>query len=1044
MNSFKSTSTTHRIKKYSRSYCSNPQGAVDKSVDASEWEHFDSPRLRVSIEIMTPQVGHGVETANPRYRLRVFEESTASITQASQGAGDKIWEDIDLTSFSELSSPLPVSGLPLKAVYRDCQVGFRYLFPLPQRDRSEPLQKATIGHRRFQLVFSSAAATDQFINLIRPVCPCSESSPPPSKPKGPDGSIDQSQPVSAPVSASQPRRATEVAPFRENSSSQHTKFAGHPLRQFNSVVSGSIPWIAPSSHPGRNVSSDIGNSNVGHTFGPSVSPMWRATSESDISRPNSMFPQQAARNSFQASNLDEALVWDRQLQPYSSLPHIIFPGPDMHPPVHNHVSLHDHHGSVTARILMPQPLTYADDVNHNPNSPFQHSLLQPSSSPTMTDFRTQLTNRPSQSLITSSDSLSDKAMSLGLLASITDAQLRSLLATIVQDPSFEAVPVRHYSRVAYHEMKRSADVQLTRDGNEDEADDVERTGFQGASAEELSTRKIKGLPKRRTAGATSRSSTPGEAEATPKPSLFGGFSGFGATPSMNTNGSTESAPPKPSGFASFGGFGTTNTSVAPKPPSLPFSLTPSTNTTQPSKTSQLFGASLASASVSLSEAKNSAEPPFSTGRLPLAPSAPFSFGSGQSSSTPKAPTTSSPSPPAKDASYEYLVSLRGLNHSVITAIESAIAADPFVNLPFEAIFKAYSKYREEIESKSGPSKTPTAEVKAAAPAPPPSKPPTFNLPAGGFSWGQPPKPTTTEASSTPAAATMPTEAPKPLFSFAPPTKPATSNSAELGAKPPILFGAPTGGQPSIPNFFTKPDDKPKAPTPTPFGTSNIFAPKPESTNEAKTEKDKPTDTSSNAKPSLYPFSAFGESKPTTTTSALTASKPAPTFFSFSGTPAATPAQTPPAPNPVEKRPPLTSFGFGSGSSPRGSFSFGSATPGMTPPVGSLGNPVGFSFGSPPKDTAAGVPTPTPSTTAGLQAASAAANPFVPPASSVVSLNFRIHSGMNPQIAAKPTIVKFNGHDEGQPVAFQVRVKTPELAKQMVEQMKELARETEKA
>ncbi|KAG8908474.1 hypothetical protein FRC00_011188, partial [Tulasnella sp. 408] len=258
-------------------------------------------------------------------------------------------------------------------------------------------------------------------------------------------------------------------------------------------------------------------------------------------------------------------------------------------------------------------------------------------------------------------------------------------------------------------------------------------------------------------------------------------------------------------------------------------------------------------------------------------------------------------------------------------------------------------------------------------------------PAGGFTFG--------------AGASGATSAPSttiPTFNFG--AKPSESTSAEkpnssgppsFSFKPPaggFTFGAPATTTPSL--FGAKPDSD-AASTATQsslFGGGSLFgAAKPkEAESSSKTADDKeatPSD-SSPPKSSLYPFSALIDSKSPTPTPVGPKPNP-PTFFSFGSTPATTPTQTPGTPDPAEKKPAF-SFGFGAGKA--SSFSFGAATPGTsTPSSGSLGNPVGFSFGAPKDASGTGAVTPTPATVAGLEAAKAAHDPNARPEGSTASV-----------------------------------------------------------
>jgi hypothetical protein len=99
-------------------------------------------------------------------------------------------EDLDLLSFSNQDHS--AHGPPLKAVYRVPVVGIRYLSPLtmpatspnvrmtwfrfdlPLRLRADKQRVFTQSYSRFQVNFAFESDATQFINAIRPVCPCKE------------------------------------------------------------------------------------------------------------------------------------------------------------------------------------------------------------------------------------------------------------------------------------------------------------------------------------------------------------------------------------------------------------------------------------------------------------------------------------------------------------------------------------------------------------------------------------------------------------------------------------------------------------------------------------------------------------------------------------------------------------------------------------------------------------------------------------------------------------------------------------------------------
>ncbi|KAG2757996.1 hypothetical protein P692DRAFT_206544 [Suillus brevipes Sb2] len=161
MAQFTTTTVSHSLAKYSRSYPSSQNPATD-----AEWQHFVHPVINLYLDAKKSSAGNLVSV-----RLRIvwnFDSSTNS-TDADQR--EITLEDLDLLTFSSISnsrtdSGQPDHGLPLKAVYRDAVVGIRYLHPRTADSTCQPV------YRRFQITFTTATSAAQFIDAIRPVCPC--------------------------------------------------------------------------------------------------------------------------------------------------------------------------------------------------------------------------------------------------------------------------------------------------------------------------------------------------------------------------------------------------------------------------------------------------------------------------------------------------------------------------------------------------------------------------------------------------------------------------------------------------------------------------------------------------------------------------------------------------------------------------------------------------------------------------------------------------------------------------------------------------------
>ncbi|KAM5533240.1 hypothetical protein V8D89_013105 [Ganoderma adspersum] len=494
-------------------------------------------------------------------------------------------------------------------------------------------------------------------------------------------------------------------------------------------------------------------------------------------------------------------------------------------------------------------------------------------------------------------------------------------------------------------MKRAAEKQLIKDGMDDDDDGIEevpRTGFKKADESILAGRQIKGLPRRSGLASNAPSvRAPSTTTVEPAPpSKFAGFSGFG----------TSATTPTPFSFASA--------SSAPGPPAAP-KLTPAipaashfpmSSTTSSVLPSSIFGG--ASVSSSASPATKA-----------------FASIVGSSSAEPTAPPVSTEE---DQKEVDYYKALRGLNISFLSAVSKAIESDPFVDVA--DLLERYKTLRVSVKSdfneKAKPAKAPsTPSFTESKPAEAPKPPPTFSMPVPPASYAgfNPPAASSTTATSLPAGggfvpkigssisgsslgspfsfgtskpaaeSASASEPPKSAFSFGSTTSashPATSAPASY-----FSFGAPSSSSSSI--FGGKPPASTSstslfAPSTSStsifgassssssvFGSGSTFGSKPlaaDSSNDADDEKEKDKDEKKPPVPFSFSSSGSGASTP----------------FGSAGTGATTPEKD------KDKA--------GSG------FSFGSASPGKplvfsgfgTAKAGSIGNPVGFGFGSPPR------------------------------------------------------------------------------------------------
>ncbi|KIK40723.1 hypothetical protein CY34DRAFT_13514 [Suillus luteus UH-Slu-Lm8-n1] len=161
MAQFTTTTVTYSLVKYSRSYPSTQNPATD-----AEWQHFIHPVIHLYLDAKKSSTGNLVSV-----RLRIVWNFDSSTNSTDVDQREITLEDLDLLSFSSISNSRTDSGqldhgLPLKAVYRDAVVGIRYLHPRTADSTCQP------AYRRFQITFTTATSAAQFIDAIRPVCPC--------------------------------------------------------------------------------------------------------------------------------------------------------------------------------------------------------------------------------------------------------------------------------------------------------------------------------------------------------------------------------------------------------------------------------------------------------------------------------------------------------------------------------------------------------------------------------------------------------------------------------------------------------------------------------------------------------------------------------------------------------------------------------------------------------------------------------------------------------------------------------------------------------
>ncbi|KAI9569655.1 hypothetical protein HD554DRAFT_2171097 [Boletus coccyginus] len=502
-------------------------------------------------------------------------------------------------------------------------------------------------------------------------------------------------------------------------------------------------------------------------------------------------------------------------------------------------------------------------------------------------------------------------------------------------------------------MKRGAERQLTKDNSDDE--DIEEIqdpqAVQKADESALAKRQIRALPKRALA-------------ASRPPSL----NGLLPVPAPDVE--KVEAPPQPK-FGGFVGFGAGN------PVSNPFAFA-----AQPPAVS---APSAFDTAFKPAQAIATSASPF-LGEPKLAPM--------DTDVSPPKPATSPPAEETDAVALKYFKSLRGLNVSFLSAISTAVEKDPFCDVA--NLVESYKNLRTTIQSEfdgsqssstRGPVTTNPAPTFGAK-APPEKTTSLFSMPkpSAGSVEVSPKLPPAGESGTkigsftfppfVPPSGSAPTQLPFGLTSK--PSEPSTSSSATTSEPPKSAFAFPasntstsTSTLPPTSGFsFAAPSSIANT-TSTPVAGSSSQ----ENEGSSASSSARPTSTAPTLGSGSVPnfFATTKSTSPFGTSDA--ASKPASVFgssvFGNSSTTESSKSMFNPSPSPSNPdskdnfKVPTTLFGNATATSsatPASIFrpspdrpvsSFGSASPPKTSafafgkPAGSIGNPVGFTFGGSP-------------------------------------------------------------------------------------------------
>ncbi|KAF8274487.1 hypothetical protein EI94DRAFT_1713558 [Lactarius quietus] len=235
------TTGSYTIDKYSRSYPSPLVRTQSQDLGATQpdWQHFSNPVITLTLDVKK-----SMDNIFESVRLRVLWNMDMGHDRVER---EVTMEDLDLLSFSQTPSQIhPGQGPPLKAVYRGAVVGIRYQYPF-----SAPATSPA-SYRRFQVNFSSASDAAQFIEAIRPVCPCKENSGPPAPP------ASTNRPPIPPLAPMQPLPAHTALTRYNTSAVQGSSMPPPSVGALKSETQGSsqeLPTTVPRFPP--HMSSDL-------------------------------------------------------------------------------------------------------------------------------------------------------------------------------------------------------------------------------------------------------------------------------------------------------------------------------------------------------------------------------------------------------------------------------------------------------------------------------------------------------------------------------------------------------------------------------------------------------------------------------------------------------------------------------------------------------------------------------------------------------------------------------------------------------------------
>ncbi|KAM0789916.1 hypothetical protein ACM66B_006757 [Microbotryomycetes sp. NB124-2] len=152
---------------------------VQPSKPSLQWEHRTQRQHYLELETVSTTLTSSRQIVPKQMNLRILFDPLSNSQLVSTQHSPLVLMSVDLVSFSSRSTMtwLPSGKVPVKAVYRDTMLALQYLEPcISAAGGSEygigGIRSTRVKTKRLQVVFQSEKETEEFVEMIKLVCPC--------------------------------------------------------------------------------------------------------------------------------------------------------------------------------------------------------------------------------------------------------------------------------------------------------------------------------------------------------------------------------------------------------------------------------------------------------------------------------------------------------------------------------------------------------------------------------------------------------------------------------------------------------------------------------------------------------------------------------------------------------------------------------------------------------------------------------------------------------------------------------------------------------